>query len=148
MTTIVYKDKKIAVDKQINSSSSILGFDCKKYLVNVKGYDFISVTGIYADIFKLENYIMSEDFNENSFPDFEESLIILVKDGIVYEIQCGVKFEVNEDRAWGSGSDIARGAIFMGASAVQAVKAGVKYDFYTGGHVDVYDLNTKKIETV
>jgi 20S proteasome alpha/beta subunit len=39
--------------------------------------------------------------------------------------------------AIGSGSDFALGALFQGATAVEAVRAGMKFDAFSGGKVQV-----------
>ena len=151
MTTITLKHGKIAMDTQMSNCNTVATYQCKKYLLNVGGYDFVAITGTFVDLFKLEKFFV-DNKDSTELPEFEESTLILVKDGKVFILECGMKFELwknadFEGAAWGSGMDVAKGAMYAGFNAEEAVRAAIHYDFYTGGNVDIYDIEAKKIIT-
>ena len=73
----------------------------------------------------------------------EGRVIEVMPSGVVFMHEPGGKYPIGRigHGAWGSGSDAARGALAMGASAVQAVRVAGKIDIYTGGRVQRVSLD-------
>ena len=78
-------------------------------------------------------------------PEFvgdEEFVLLILREEGVFVMDCWLRpQQVHDDYfAIGSGTKVALGAMYMGATAVQAVEAACQFDPYTGGKVVSFSL--------
>jgi hypothetical protein len=98
----------------------------------------------------MRRWLLDEDRHSQPFPKMNtesfEGLIISEEDGIlIFENRDWIR--VNMDYiALGSGAVFAYGALEVGASAKQAVKAAMKLDPNTGGRVQTLEFKAWKGE--
>lgn len=151
MTTIAYRDGIMAADSLVTGNGVVEGqfrkiADIKGFLVG--GCGEISKVAAFFDWFRvnqpLKPPLKSHPFAV--FPDYikpkkdEEKYTILLVDKQnrqIWESDNGgypYRLEV-PFIAIGSGREIAVGAMSMSASAIQAVRASIKHDIYSGGNV-------------
>lgn len=80
----------------------------------------------------------------SKWPKFQDeeytTLVIARSSGVVVYGKLPVANVVRQKFAWGSGSEVAMGAMYMGATAVQAVRAAISVNVYCGLGVDSYDI--------
>lgn len=143
MTTIAYKDGKIAYDSRMLRGGKIIDDDHDKHTVATfqgRTAHFFG-SGSVADINKLiEAYVVkdcSEDLNASC---------LVVEDGEIYEIGSGdgywEVFVTEPCTSIGSGSDHAFTAMDLGLSAENAVHMSIKRDASSGGTVRVFDIES------
>lgn len=134
MTTIAVKDGVLAVDSLINSNGTICGETTKFWTDGVKA---AAGAGDIQDVIRFLKWVKE---GEGSC---EGSFCGVVWDGNkIYHIDGKeVKYEVRAPfHAWGTGMDLAMGAMAAGATAEEAVKIAAQYDCYTGGEIHVIKL--------
>jgi hypothetical protein len=85
------------------------------------------------------DFPLRESSDDNDIGD----LIVLTADGVETYCDSPTPFKC-EDKfaAWGSGVDLALGAMSQGANAVEAVKAAIQFNTGCGMGIDAYDLKT------
>lgn len=138
MTTIAYKDGVIACDSRQTRSGTIVADNQSKCQV-VGGVSFF-LSGAVCDAPAL----IAAYFGTPS-PVPVECSGFAVDGGKLLMVGCDDKTGIwrqeldpaNPD-AIGSGSAYALAAMDMGASAVEAVRAAMKRDIYTGGRIRTY----------
>lgn len=139
MTTLVCSRELMASDSQCTRGTTP-SFTTKLF----RGPDgsVLGISGNFNQALALVDFLCGRS---ESPPDFSEevSVLQLRRDGIwIYD---GSTRPVRVDLpffACGSGSDIALGAMHMGAAPEQAVKAAIRFDVYTGGKVQTMTLET------
>ncbi len=139
MTTIAYnhKDKELAVDSQATSGDLATSITTKK-IHRIDG----AWVAFCGSLVVVEEFIWALDkdvANLGSLTD-EISGIVMYDTGSVYNVFINplgrvVKLKINENFAAGSGRSIALGALYVGATATQAVKAAIRYDIYSSGRI-------------
>lgn len=156
MTTIAYRDGVMAADT-LGIYGGGIRSKCKK-LCRVKTSDrewIIGLTGNYPDglmfvdwwgdgqdmssLPKFQNYRGSEDA-----PDF--SALVLSKGSLdlwTEHFQRDPIFDAFI--AFGSGAYAAMGAMYMGATAAEAVAVAAKVDYRTGGEIEAMRLHEEMI---
>ena len=134
MTTIACNKDVMAADSQAtasNRSSKVV----KIFRVNG---DIIGCSGTVEDWLIFVEWYK----NKTSPPELDSDFgaLVLTRDGTIYEYGNKLmKMEIFEDfYAIGSGSDIAIGAMSVGADPKQAVKIAAKFDVYTGEPVKTF----------
>lgn len=140
MTTIAYKDGVIAYDSRQTRSGTIVADNAIKRQV-VEGVSFF-LSGAVCDAPAL----IAAYFGTPS-PVPVECSGFAVDGGKLLMVGCDDKTGIwrqeldpaNPD-AIGSGSAYALAAMDMGASAVEAVRAAMKRDIYTGGRIRTYRI--------
>jgi hypothetical protein len=134
MTTIAYRDGVMAADTQINSGNGCRAGSITKIGQTADGHwwGFSGNTEMQA---ACVDWAESRTGNP---PEIDGVLIIVDPAGDKRE-WWGKGWLVCDDEqaAWGSGERIARGAKFVGGSAVQAVQAAIALDLESGGEVTV-----------
>lgn len=119
MTVIVYKDGILAADRSHSADGKHLYEGCKI----VRGKDCIGAgSGSIIALANFERWVES-DMNEPLNNDASEDMLgIAVCNGAVYMVSDGIAVRVPNDHPHvaGSGSEVALGALDMGASAPQA----------------------------
>jgi|SRR5581483_1705919 len=137
MTTVAFKDGQIAADSFVWDDHVCAGRTQKCGALpdgSVWGF-----TGNLGQLHKCRAWL---NLPLGDPPELSESsLIIVTRDGEVKEWDehgwqiCEAPFY-----AWGTGCDIARGAMAFGATAEQAVLIACDFDAYTGGEVRVLSI--------
>ena len=143
MTTIAYKQGIVACDKQATDGCTVTGGSFK--MVKGEASTYV-ITGTLTRGVRFTNWL--EGGQEGKAPK--------LKDTIVFEMDNTTgKAQVWEDKvplpiedtywAHGSGGEVALGAMYMGASVEEAIRAATKHDTYTGKGVQVvYSKAAKK----
>lgn len=147
MTIIVYRDGIMAADMQVTGGNSVKGFS-RKIAKNTKG-DLIGLAGdagwaaavlawfLQGEKSKPPTYVDPSDHSCGSV------LIVRAKNPkIVHRIMGDDNWYVAAMHGTasggfciGSGNEIAAGALFMGASAIDAVKAAIALECGCGGDI-------------
>lgn len=152
MTTITYRDGVMASDSQASMGDTIIGETQK--IFKIRGH-LVGFSGT-ARLVSIARQWMEENLPElNPWPNFLEH----EPDG--GSIRCWLvtpkgKIFRYEDKAacWGaeapyvaggSGCDFALGAMAMGATAVQGIKAAIAHDVYSGGPIKTIRLTKKPV---
>ena len=133
MTTVAYRNGVIAVDSQATAGNITCGETNKirkfKGCVCVGSGDLQDLTAFFDWVKKGMDIEKKPTINCLNGYIFKKNKIYYVDDKLV-------PYEVNAKyHAAGSGAQIAYGAMHMGASAKEAVKAACCLDVYTGGKV-------------
>ncbi|WDG79158.1 proteasome subunit beta [Pseudomonas chlororaphis] len=137
MTTIAYKDGVVAYDSRQTRSGAIVSDDVLKCQV-VDGVSFF-LSGAVCD----EKALIAAYFGTPSPVPVECSGYVV--DGgklmmVGHDDKTGIwrqDLDPSNPDAIGSGAAYALAAMDMGASAVDAVRAAMKRDIYTGGKVRI-----------
>lgn len=149
MTTVVYRNNEMAGDTLLGNSGSILGYSSKIFK-NKKGWLLgISGSAEYSQIVK--DWFMRMNKISDIVQPWEVSLPELVNAIIVASPSQIYRFEGKQAMKMllprrspfivvGSGTDVAYGALAMGATAKQAVEIAIKWSPGTGGKVEVLKL--------
>lgn len=140
MTVIACRAGVIAADRLIsNSNELIVGYRTKCYSIN--GVLF-GTCGASQDVSAFKKWI--EDGRSEVKPNVDEHFLALLiePDGRVVHYNGKLfGFSIDGDYfAIGSGDEVAMGAMWMGASAEQAVQAACALVLGCGGGVDVVRL--------
>lgn len=143
MTTIAYKDGILASDRQTTCGNSRK--ECAKMWA-VKGA-VIAVAGVLSDGLKFRDWWQSGK-PDNGWHINDDTTIVVVDlntgelveyDSNMVPMQVWGQFD-----SWGSGCDLAMGAMEAGADAVRAVDIGIRHDAYSGIGLSVLNLNEIK----
>jgi len=146
MTTIAYRDGVIAADTQEtwedgSFTPCVKLYRMPKSVAEVGGHIVGLAGGSYAGELFLEWYQVGDWDNPPDLVnlDLEEDFeaIIVKPDGSLWSCNRLFAFipHKTEYFATGSGGKVALGAMAMGATAEEAVRAAIKHDCYTGGRV-------------
>lgn len=144
MTVIAYRDGVIAADGNISIGRSTQNGVAKKIAKTNDGY-LIGVSGGLSF-----NYLVIDWFCNHRDEEFQYAdelnnkydCFIIDPNGQIYELNSKgllTPFEAEYD-AIGSGYQIALGAMFAGASAIEAVEAAICHNVFCGGPVHVLKL--------
>jgi len=141
MTTIAFRDGILAADTLMVSATSMRsGYGSKIFRA---GDVLLALTGFAPTAFALRDWYLCEPKKRQQMPDFERvgSMVVFGKSEIVVYCQGASQPEAKaEFYAYGSGQDIALGAMAMGASAADAVSIAARFCIYTGGHIETLEL--------
>lgn len=147
MTTIAYKDGVIAADSQATDVNEVCKvrklFKCRDEIVSICG------DAIAAMKFVEWRKAGAQEDDKPKFGASDDFLsLVVTSNGVALWDKRMTPLPI-KDRfsALGSGSGIALGAMHMGASAREAIKAAIRWDAFTGGRVISYsvkDLGTKR----
>lgn len=146
MTTIAYSNGILASDSQITAEGgSILG-GVKKIYKNEYGALF-GAAGDPGRLFELLEWFNQEECETKPLPedlDSTDFLMIAPYGSIFIHVGGPCALELDSTfAAIGSGADIARGALDVGATAEEAVQTAAEYDAYTGGYVHIEILGNE-----
>lgn len=141
MTVIAWDGKTLAADRQVTS-----GYTKNKRTTKIRKFENVicGVTGEskYADaLFKwVEGGRIKERFP--SFSDDNQVMLVVIDDKELTEYWASTfetKYPRNEIAAWGTGKELALGAMAAGADAKKAVEIASEYNLYCGGGIDVVE---------
>jgi len=142
MSILAYDGKIIAADRQATRGGSRC--TCKK-LLKVDGI-VVGWVGVQVHGLVMMDWFFS-GAKPSEFPDLGEEresctrLIVATRRGLdVYEQSHRAMSYVDKFQAFGSGMDLAMGAMAAGASAIEAVKITCKYDINCGMGVDWFEV--------
>ena len=139
MTTIVYKDGVLAGDSLYNANGCAVSYNKKVYNIDD------TLVGFSGDASVIEFF--KSWVKENCDPDLlgelcvDYSVIIVPPKGSKYYYYTHATGKTRyvckkkDPLCLGSGSEVALGALQMGATAEEAVKASIAVDVYSGGRM-------------
>lgn len=137
MTTIAYDGKTLAADSQ--STCGTISGRAVKIAKNKAGF-LVAGCGSYATVRWWMDWVLA-GLQPDDQPDHAEDATIIIVDprGRARMFAEAAVSQTLPRRKWaiGSGSDLALGAMAMGADARTAVKVACKFDVYTSGRVVV-----------
>lgn len=161
MTTITYKDRKIASDGQISFGDRIDNYSLKKVRkINgclVGGAGRLSSVLQFFDWFQEwsdAQQVQGESphvkvFVPEGIDDEDFYGLVVFADEVIFMYEGGKKsyqMTGSPHYAIGSGSDYALAAMDAGASADEAVAIAITRDVYTGGEIFIEELDPEPIE--
>lgn len=161
MTTITYKDRKIASDGQISFGDRIDNYSLKKVRkINgclVGGAGRLSSVLQFFDWFQEwsdAQQVQGESphvkvFVPEGIDDEDFYGLVIFADEVIFMYEGGKKsyqMTGSPHYAIGSGSDYALAAMDAGASADEAVAIAMARDVYTGGEIFIEELDPEPIE--
>lgn len=142
MTTIVYDhtNKQIACDSRETAGGCLVTDSSKKYYWRGDVIWFMCGTKGDADIF-IDNFEHNKEAPANVgcsgvFIEDGEAYKAFINDDGVYK-----KDHLPSNEGFGSGGWPALAAVDLGKSAKEAVEFAMIRDIYSGGKVNVYDIN-------
>jgi hypothetical protein len=144
MTVVAYRDGLLAADRLVCDPWDIrAGYDTKIFKRNGNFYGF---AGPRSEIEIYQHWLFAPDLK--TIPTLNEgiSCLCIKSDGIWRaggKTPCLTKVEA-PFAAIGTGAHIALGAMWMGATAEQAVQAAIALDTGCGGPVDVLDCREEE----
>ncbi len=148
MTTIVYKDGILATDSRLSANGALISDTNIKAIKTRKYIAAASGDGGMCDMF-LEWARL--DFNERAKPDVPYGIDIDDFEGMHWDKQGNLTIYNGtllptyvgkvDYYTSGSGGDVAKGALLMGASAIEAVEIAKKVDMNSGGAVQTVTFN-------
>jgi hypothetical protein len=142
MTTIAWKDGKIAADTMVTQSGTIIGYSPGEHgkLVKLADGGILAVAGFLG-----QDIVFAKWLDEGADPDRRPqwppdtgfgALVGYADRCIVYSSLLMLPQQTDRPfTALGSGFEIALGAMAWGASALQAVELAAQFDVYTGGKI-------------
>lgn len=146
MTVIAWDGRSIAADKMMCVGDTPMA-TTKLRKVVFEGYEYVvGVTGgLDYGLALIDWWVKGAD--QEKWPAFQATdnwtRLIVVPPGskpywferMPYPIECNDEFA-----AWGSGRELALGALAMGASAKEAVEVANRLGLYSGLGVDVFEV--------
>lgn len=135
MTTIAYRDGVLAADSQHSSDGVIVAYRPK--LERLPDGSLLATKGCAGHGRALFEWLKSG--REGDQPDGDGGGFLVHADGTLEGFE-GKQSEIlsgADYHAFGSGQQIALGAMHAGATAEQAVAAAVAHDCFTGGEITV-----------
>lgn len=143
MTTIAYDGKRLVTDSRLTRGNTITTNNCKKLFTNIGDYKAIATFGSQVYIRRFINNISkgldttSGDYGAIMITQKNEVFLVDMEEG--YEER--LEFDPDQPAAWGSGCDHALAAMYAGATAVEAVEIAIRMDIYSGGELQIVELN-------
>ena len=133
MTTIAYRDGRLAFDSLASINSIRSGYVTKAY--RIKGCLVVGA-GAFGSLQQFRAWV-SDGMNGQA-PELREGdqMVLVAPDGRVLEYESSGWIWVRSPYyAWGSGWELAMGAMDMGASAYRAVQVAAARDLHSGGPI-------------
>ena len=142
MTTIAWSGRFVAADSQVcYGSTKGMGKVEKLRQIGNTVYACIGSGALFSPMVEwIEKGAKLED-TPNVEAEFDASVLVF-RDGkcLVYKARLPYPEELSSPDAWGSGAEFAIGAMHAGATAYAAVEIACMRDVYSGGPVQVIDL--------
>ena len=148
MTTIAYRDGVLAGDTQSTEGYYKSTKMRKIFKVN---NNLVGFCGDAAAIPPLKKWVRAGFTPEEELKKISQhlsySMLVIPPDGkMFYKYSDSInvfreEYPKTHFKSEGSGSDVAIGALIMGATAVEAVKAAIQVDVYSGGNVMHVELD-------
>ena len=143
MTTIAYKAGVLAADSLSSYGDEREDTHAVKVLKSRDGR-LIGICGDYAPTRNFAKALAAGSRLPDLVKDCGRVIEISVRGKIIIH-EFGGSYPINERScAWGSGSAVAKGVMFFGHSATDAVRAAIAVDKHTGGRVKSVSLDRRK----
>lgn len=140
MTTIAYKDGILAADSLTCVGDIAWNKNARKIIDLEKG-NFLACTGYITTSHKVADYIKKNGIanlgNLNTY--YKDNMFLLWYNKNIYTIDAEMfphKLDRSKFYSLGSGREIAMGAMQVGKSAKEAIKAAIELDTFSGGKVN------------
>ncbi len=136
MTTIAYRDGVLAADQLATTPGGLRGAMVVKIRRITGGR--VALCGKFGAACAVADWLAKG--REGDIPKHDDNGVIWIPDeGEATIIEQGCEEPLGEApfHAWGSGREVAMGAMWMGATAVQAVEAAIALDTGSGGEITV-----------
>jgi 20S proteasome alpha/beta subunit len=147
MTTIVYRDGVLAADTRSMAGGWIMCGSCSKVSKTADGR-LLGITGDLAEASALAEWLRTLPAKRAvARPALKENsaVIEISARGSIRTYEGAGCFKITAPYyAWGSGSPPAIAALYMGASAVEAVKIAARVDNNTGSKVHSVSIGKLK----
>jgi hypothetical protein len=142
VTTIAYKDGILCTDRQ--ATAGVRRTLCEKlWIVRGKGVA-VAVTGSLSAGIRFCGWLEQGGDKDKWQLDEDTEIVVLNLDTgkvVAYDSNMVPMPVFDKFDAWGSGSDLAIGAMEAGVDAVKAVEIAAKHDTGTGNGLAVINLN-------
>ena len=133
MTTITFRDGVVAVDGRSVDGDWIACENTRK-LFRVRDGTVAAVVGNYARGVAVVDWLKAG--GRGGRPNTEGTTVLVFSADLITAYENGGRYDVEPEMlAWGSGAPVALGAMYAGASAMEAVKIAARVDPYTGNRV-------------
>ena len=131
MTTIAYRDGVLAGDSCFSIDTYIIELRSKLHRLN--DGSIVGYCGSPDDFVAIHKWLNGKDVE----PDFSSTTVLrLTKSSLLkYDAQIPLKLNKKKYIAIGTGMPIALGALYAGATAIEAVKAAIAHDSKSRGPV-------------
>lgn len=140
MSVVAYRDGILASDSRTSIGSNMMTDNAKKVIkVTVKDTQILAgIVGESGHCYQLQEWVRKTGADFDNVPSGNKAAALVVKRAgkttKMFYLDEGLFFPVNEPyMAVGSGLEYAQGALHVGASAVDAVSASIKYVATCGG---------------
>ncbi len=147
MTSIVYRDGVLASDTLISDRGSNLAWAHTRKIVKSKSGWLAGAAGSMEEVAAFLDWVKREEWKED-FPKACKSLegILIDPNGKISYLEGRVnRIKITDPYvSVGSGTNVALGALYMGATAIEAVNAAIYYCIDCGGDV-IYEKLSKGI---
>lgn len=141
MTTIAYRDGVLAADTLSSSSGTVAGYQTKIY--RERGL-LLGGAGSVAAFERFRDWIRSGMAGDCPLQKDIGNMFVITPDGRCTMWCDDGPFRITADFwALGSGELLALGAMEVGASAAEAVRAAIKHDTRSGGDVTTLRLEPR-----
>lgn len=159
MTTIAYRDGILASDSKMTANGTYVGnyekvlkvisVEKQSWFDKLLKRDPITTTylvgccGVVNDIQDYMEFI----FSDGPQPTGDLNCLIVTieeetREILLYESGAAIGMKIDSDYvATGSGSEVALGALYQGATAVEAVEAAIHHDNMSGGKIQTVSFN-------
>jgi len=143
MTTIAYRDGILVSDRQTTCGNARQ--ECAK-MWSVKGH-VVAVAGVLSDGIKFRDWWRAGKPDAGWCIDHDTTIIVLdthTGELVEYDSNMVPMPVYGKFLSWGSGCDLALGAMEAGADAVQAVTIAMRHDAYTGIGLSIVNISENK----
>jgi len=137
MTTIAYRKGILATDKQATDNGTISKAACKATVIDGRVY---AITGTLVRGLKFIDWLQSD--REEDAPKLKSTVVVEMdmKTGKARFWEADFPIPVEDSfYAWGSGRDVALGAMEWGADPQNAVLCAARWDDGTGKGVQYFE---------
>lgn len=137
MTTVVFRDGVMSSDSRI-SASDVIVYECSK-LARLNDGSICGYAGSPHEFAGILKWLNGKDVDE---PKFEHTTVLVYtkkKELLLYDSVHPVQVQ-GPYIVLGTGTAAALGALYMGATAIEAVEAAISIDTKSGGKVHFMTL--------
>jgi hypothetical protein len=144
MTTIAYDGHTLVVDSMSSADHLMVSRTRQKMWGATGEFLCVVMAGQCSHYTAILNWL-KDGAGADGWKDWDAVAWAVTKDKQVLRFTCGYPEEVSGPDADGSGAELALGAMSAGASAFQALEIASKYDLYTGGTINAFEIESKRL---
>lgn len=132
MTTVAWRNGTLAVDRQVTSAN--LKHKSSAKWVETDEHVWVIAGGLTEGMAFIRHLLETGEWETAPKPAKTDIIQMDMKTGKLVEYEEGYPVEIDVDKlaAWGTGRELAIGAMAMGATAKEAVKVASAWDIFTG----------------